>query len=80
MNNSFYYFYSATPQVLSGVLALFGVFVIFKIQTIKSEILSIGLNIYENLIDSVGENRMDMKDTEWIYDTKMLRNLIILSM
>lgn len=65
--------------MLSGVLALFGVFVIFKIQTIKSEILSIGLNIYENLIDSVGENRMDMKDTEWIYDTKMLRNLIHIS-
>jgi hypothetical protein len=79
MNNSFYYFYSAIPQVLSGVLALFGVFVIFKIQTIKSEILSIGQSIYENLVDSVGDHRMDMKDTEWIYDTKKLRNLIYIS-
>jgi hypothetical protein len=42
MENSFYYFFSATPQVLAAVLALFGVFVIFKIQTIKSELLSFG--------------------------------------
>lgn len=42
MSNSFYYFFSATPQVLGGVLALFGVFVIFKIQTIKTSLLSVG--------------------------------------
>ena len=39
MENSFYYFFSATPQVLGGILALFGVFVIFKIQ-IYAEVLS----------------------------------------
>ncbi len=39
MDNSFYYFFSATPQVLGGILALFGVFTIFKIQ-ILSEVLT----------------------------------------
>lgn len=42
MSNSFYYFFSTVPQVLGGVLALFGVFVVFKIQTIKSELLGFG--------------------------------------
>lgn len=42
MSNSFYYFFSATPQVLGAILALFGVFVIFKIQGIKDELMSIG--------------------------------------
>jgi hypothetical protein len=42
LNNSFYYFFSATPQVLAGMLALFGVFVIFKIQTIRTHLLGIG--------------------------------------
>jgi hypothetical protein len=42
MTNSFYYFFSAAPQVLAAILALFGVFVIFKIQNIKTELLGIG--------------------------------------
>jgi hypothetical protein len=45
MENSFYYFFSATPQVLGGLLALFGVFVIFKIDSLKSEMLGIGRTI-----------------------------------
>lgn len=55
--NSFYYFFSAVPQVLGGILALFGVFVIFKIQTLKSQLLSIGQSIYDkgdNLIRTTG--------------------------
>ena len=47
MSNSFYYFFSATPQVLAGILALFGVFIIFKIQTLKSELIGIGQYILE---------------------------------
>jgi|WetSurMetagenome_2_1015567.scaffolds.fasta_scaffold399711_1 hypothetical protein len=39
MENSFYYFFSAVPQVLGGILALFGVFIIFKLQTLNGEIL-----------------------------------------
>ena len=42
MENSFYYFFSSTPQVLSGILALFGVFVIFKIQSLKGNLLGSG--------------------------------------
>jgi hypothetical protein len=41
MENSFYYFFSATPQVLGGILALFGVFVIYRIQAITSELKGI---------------------------------------
>lgn len=42
MENSFYYFFSATPQVLGGILALFGVFVLFKIQSLTTDLISIG--------------------------------------
>jgi hypothetical protein len=42
MENSFYYFFSAVPQVLGGVLALFGVFIVFKVQSLNSELYSIG--------------------------------------
>jgi len=54
MTNSFYYFFSATPQVLAAILALFGVFVIFKVQTIKSELLAFGQvinNRFANLVE-----------------------------
>ena len=54
MDNSFYYFFSATPQVLAGMLALFGVFVIFKIQNIKSELLSVGQVIYNYVLSLSG--------------------------
>jgi hypothetical protein len=39
MENSFFYFFSAVPQVLGGILALFGVFIIYKLQNLNSEIL-----------------------------------------
>jgi hypothetical protein len=45
MNNSFYYFFSSTPQVLGGVLALFGVFIIFKIQSSRSLLIGIAQTI-----------------------------------
>jgi len=46
MKNSFYYFFSATPQVLGGILALFGVFVIFKIQIIAEVLSKKASNLY----------------------------------
>jgi|GEM_PF-4429554 len=49
MENSFFYFYSATPQVLGGILALFGVFVIFKLQTIKNQLIGIGQAIIDEV-------------------------------
>jgi hypothetical protein len=48
MENSFYYFFSATPQVLGGIMALFGVFVIFKIELIKTELIGVGHAIYDD--------------------------------
>lgn len=47
MSNSFYYFFSAVPQVLAAILALFGVFVVFKIQTIKTQLRGIGQSIID---------------------------------
>ena len=58
MNNYFYYFFSTVPQVLGAVLALFGVFVVFKIQTIKDDLLGLAqairdrtrVYVYEGLL------------------------------
>ncbi len=47
MESSFYYFFSATPQVLAGILALFGVFVIFKIQEIRIKLERIGQKVHD---------------------------------
>jgi len=49
--NSFYYFYSAVPQVLGGILAIMGFFLIFKIQTLKEELVAKAIEI-NNLIKS----------------------------
>lgn len=50
MENSFYYFFSATPQVLGGVLALFGIFMIFKIERLQIEILGLSKNIQSEIM------------------------------
>jgi hypothetical protein len=49
MSNSFFYFFSATPQVLGAVLTLFGVFVIFRIQIIKSQLIGLGQSIIDEV-------------------------------
>jgi len=56
MNNSFYYFFSATSQVLAAILALFGVFVVFKIQTIKNQLIGIGQSIADEVQSHIGWN------------------------
>jgi hypothetical protein len=58
MENSFYYFFSSAPQVLSGILALFGVFVIFKIQSLKENLLGSGQEILDEF-----ERRPDIQNT-----------------
>jgi hypothetical protein len=45
MDTSFYYFFSSTPQVLGAIMALFGVFVIFKIQSLVEVMLIIAKDI-----------------------------------
>jgi hypothetical protein len=52
MDNSFYYFFSAVPQVLGGVLALFGVFVLYKIQALKDEQVMIASDINQLLSET----------------------------
>jgi hypothetical protein len=47
LNNSFFYFFSATPQVLAAILALFGFFLIFKIQALKGELIVKAMDILE---------------------------------
>jgi hypothetical protein len=49
LSNSFYYFFSAVPQVLAGILALFGVFMVFKVQTVKSQLFGIGKIVVRDL-------------------------------
>ena len=51
MSNSFYYFFSSTPQVLGSVLALFGLFIVFKIQSIRKQLLGIGKSIIADVND-----------------------------
>jgi len=51
LSNSFFYFFSATPQVLGGIMALFAVFVIFKIQALKDEILSLAQYLHNTIHD-----------------------------
>ena len=42
MVNSIYYTFSTIPQVLAGAVALFGVFVLYKIQVINSQLIGLG--------------------------------------
>jgi hypothetical protein len=46
MENSFYYFFSAVPQVLGAIMALFGVFVLFKLQQLSTGLLILGENLH----------------------------------
>lgn len=49
MENAYYYFFSAVPQVLAGIMALFGVFVLFKLQALSNELSPIVSILYESL-------------------------------
>lgn len=65
MENSFYYFFSATPQVLAGVLALFGVYVLFKLQQLTKELL-----LRAKEFKHLSQYTFDKNETE---ETKKLR-------
>lgn len=47
--NTFLYFFSTIPQVLAGLIALLGVFVLFKFQSIKNSIISFGVQTLDYL-------------------------------
>lgn len=61
MSNSFYYFFSAAPQVLGGILALFGVFVIFKIQGLKNQLIGISRPLL-NIIDQIHAQEVSLEN------------------
>lgn len=48
MENAYYYFFSAVPQVLAGVMALFGVFVLFKLQSLSNELSEIVKTLWQD--------------------------------
>lgn len=49
MADAFYYFFSSVPQVLAGILALFGVFTIFKLQAMQNNLVGFGDEILIDL-------------------------------
>jgi hypothetical protein len=64
-SNSFYYFFSATPQVLAAILGLFGVFIVFKIDSLKKQMFGIGQSLLDKLKkDSDGYLSGDKKVAE----------------
>lgn len=69
MENSFYYFFSTTSQVLAAILALFGVFVIFKIQNLKDQLFAIA-----NRFDQGFANHVSLKSV--LKDGVSMRNFI----
>jgi hypothetical protein len=84
MSNSFYYFFSATPQVLAAILALFGVFVVFKLQSLQSRLVGIGQTIlglvestplyYETLRNTSTSNKI--RKAIQTNDIKLLREYV----
>ena len=68
LRDSFNYFFSSTPQVLGGILALFGVFVIFAVQTLRSELLNIAKIIYDNARNS-SDSHLGSKIPGWDNNT-----------
>jgi hypothetical protein len=62
IDNSFFYFFSATSQVLAAILALGGVFVIFKIQLLRNGLYSIADKCINHL--NTSGLRKAINDTE----------------
>jgi hypothetical protein len=80
MKEPFYYFFSATPQVLAATLALFGVYMVFKIETMRSELLGIADVIHNlgmsQLIPTVYDRATDFTLAIKRKDVRSLRRLI----
>jgi hypothetical protein len=79
LSNSFYYFFSAVPQVLGAVLGLFGVFVLFKIQSLKSQLLGIAqlaYNIGEDLNFQVNEKTQNGIKIEKVIGRAIIKETI----
>ena len=49
MSNSFYYFFSATPQVLAAIMVMFGVLIMYKITSFRDRLIGNAQTITEDL-------------------------------
>jgi hypothetical protein len=49
MSNTFYYFFSATPQVLAAIMVMFGVLIMYKITAIRTALIGHGQIIVDAL-------------------------------
>jgi hypothetical protein len=74
-SNSFYYFFSATPQVLAAILALFGVFVIFKLQSLSVELIAQASRISEFI-----QTYSTANDTDKILEGRKLATSLIMEL
>jgi len=61
LSNSFFYFFSATPQVLAAIMALFGVFIIYKMQALKDELIVIASEVLK-LLESFSFPLLDVEE------------------
>lgn len=74
MENSFFYFFSATPQVLGAVLALFGVFVVFKLQSLKTLLIDIAKDVVK-VLDHFQPNKVDIDKIYKAIDENKMEDL-----
>lgn len=75
LSNSFFYFFSAVPQVLGAILGLFAVFVLFRIQTLKDDLINLASEFIEllNSLEKAKNVEIEKKRTDVI---KILTNAI----
>jgi hypothetical protein len=70
MENSFYYFFSAVPQVLAAIMVMFGVIIMYKIADIKSSLIGSG-KIILDLLKQYPKKRISKKYT----NKEIIKNL-----
>src|ERR1035437_3933378 len=75
LSNSFFYFFSATPQVLAAILGLFAVFVLYRMQGLKDELINLASEFVEllNSLEKTENDEIEKKRTDVI---KILSNAI----
>jgi hypothetical protein len=76
MNNSFYYFFSATPQVLGAIMAMFGVLIMFKTQSIKDTLFGYGQTLIfeiEEINNTIQSKRIILSKKR--NNTEFIKNL-----
>lgn len=74
-SNSFYYFFSAVPQVMGSVLALFGVFVLFKLSEVKSQMIGICKTIIKETIDYKYKDGTSLRLNEQLENSSFFKDL-----